>query len=135
MDTANPMQSPQMTPDATYSWEFLRGWALDFLIEYMTQGRCAAQRMCAAVEQKCLNGGDRDARDAIQFLTEVISESPGAVLDETHERKYFSECARVFSQQREPKSIVIECSRILGRMEDGTEQAAAADVAGSAAEQ
>ena len=67
--------------------------------------------------------GDWDARDAVQFLIDIIDESPGAVLDQVHERKYFAECAPAFVQETDPKSIVIVCSRILGRMEEATEQA------------
>lgn len=106
-----------------YSWEFLRGWALDFVIKYMTRGRSAARSMCSEIDDQCLNAGDWDARDAIQFLTDVIDEAPGAILDEGHERKYFNECAQAFLGQAQPKSIVIECSRILGRMEEGTKHA------------
>jgi hypothetical protein len=102
-----------------YSWEFLRAWALDFIIEYMTVGRSTALRMCGQIDEQVLNAGDWDARDAVQFLTEVIAEAPGAVLDAEHERKYFAECARAFAQEREPKSLVRECSRILLRMEEG----------------
>ena len=108
---------------AEYSWKFLRGWALDFAIEYMTRGRSAARAMCTAIDDQRLNTGDWDARDAIQFLTDVIDEAPGAVLDQEHERKYFAECAQAFVREPDPKSIVIECSRILGRMEEGTEHA------------
>lgn len=104
-----------------YSWEFLRGWALNFVIEYMTRGRSAAHSMCSEIDGQRLSAGDWDARDAIQFLTDVIDESPGAILDEGHERKYFAECAQAFLGQAQPKSIVIECSRILRRMEEGTE--------------
>jgi hypothetical protein len=64
-----------------------------------------------------------DSRDAIHFLTDVIDEAPGDVLDQDHERKYFAECAQVFVRERDPKPVVVECSRILGRMEEGTEQA------------
>ena len=108
-----------------YSWEFLRRWALDFVIEYMTEGRSAALQMSNALDQQRLCAGDRDARDAVQFLTDVISEAAGAVLDAEHERKYFAECGRAFVQEKDPKSIVVECSRILGRMEEGTESNAA----------
>ena len=106
-----------------YAWEFLRRWALDFVVAYMTRGRSAALSMCSEIECQRLNAGDRDARDAIQFLTDVIDEAPGAVLDEEHERTYFAECAQAFLGEPHPKSIVIECSRILGRMEEGTEHA------------
>ena len=109
--------------EAEYSWGFLRGWALDFAIEYMTRGRSAARAMSAAIDDERLNAGDWDARDAIQFLTHVIDEAPGAVLDQEHERKYFAECAKAFVRGPDPKSIVIQCSRILGRMEEGTEHA------------
>jgi hypothetical protein len=117
------MDPGNRTPQAGYSWEFLRGWALDFLIEYMTQGRAAARRTCAAIDDRRLGAGDWDARDAIQFLTEVISEEPGSVLDDEHERKYFAGCARIFVEQTDPRSVVVECSRILGQMEEGTDQA------------
>jgi len=117
------MVRSETTRETGYTWACLRNWALDFLIEYMTQGRSAALRMCAAIDHQRLNMGDRDARDAIQFLTDVIDEAPGAVLDQEHERKYFAECAQAFVREADPKSIVIECSRILGRMEEGTEQA------------
>jgi hypothetical protein len=95
--------------------EFLRGWALDFAIEYMTRGRSAARAMCTAVDDQRLNAGGWDARDAIQLLTDVVDEAPGAVLDQEHERKYFAECAQAFVRESDPKSIVIECSRILGK--------------------
>lgn len=114
------------TDEAGYSWEFLRGWALDFVIEYMTEGRSAALRMCAGIDAQRLNAGNWDARDAIQFLTEIIAEPPGEVLDTHHERMYFAECAQTFVQETDPKSIVRECSRILGRMEEGSCQSASA---------
>jgi len=115
------VKSGQETQLAGYSWEFLRAWALDFVIEYMTRGRAAARCMCAQIDPLRLNAGDWDARDAIQFLTDVVSEPAGAVLDEKHERKYFSTCAQSFVREKDPKAIVIECSRILGKMEEGTE--------------
>ena len=115
------MKSDNAPRPAGYSWEFLRGWALDFVIEYMTRGRSAARCMCADIDDQRLNAGDWDARDAIQFLTDVIAEPAGAVLDEEHEREYFSACAQIFVRTKDPKTIVIECSRILGRMEEGSE--------------
>jgi len=120
--TMDHMDSGQTTPEVGYSWEFLRNWALDFLIEYMTQGRPVAHHACAAIDDRRLNASDRSARDAIQFLTDVISEPPGSILDEEYERKYFAECAQTFVRETDPKSIVVECSRILGRMEECTQQ-------------
>jgi hypothetical protein len=107
-----------------YPWEFLRAWALDFIIEYMTVGRSSARRMCAQIDEEVLNAGDWDARDAVQLLTAVIAEVPDAVLDFEHERKYFGECGRAFAQEGEPKRVVRECSRILWRMEEVAERAA-----------
>lgn len=115
------MTSQDPIREEGYSWEFLRGWALDFVIEYMAKGHSAALCMCAAIDQQRLSAGDWDARDAVQFLTEVITEQPGSVLDAEHERRYFAECGRAFVQEMEPKSVVRECSRILGRMEESTE--------------
>jgi hypothetical protein len=124
------MSRRNATEDVIYSWEFLRGWALDFVIEYMTEGRAAALQMCDAIDEQRLSAGDWDARDAVQFLTDVISEAPGAVLDAEHERGYFAECGRAFAQQSDPKRIAVECSRILIGMEEGTEQGHRADCAG-----
>jgi hypothetical protein len=115
------MNQSDPTYDATYSWEFLRSWALDFVIEYMTEGRSSALQMRNGLDHQRLCAGDRDARDALHFLTDVITEAPGAVLDAEHERTYFAECGRAFARLADPKSIVVECSRILLRMEEGTE--------------
>jgi len=70
---------------------------------------------------------DWNERDAIQFLTDVVNEPVDGVLDQEFERQYFAECAGLFAGDMDPKSIVVECSRVLGRMEDCTEQAAPRD--------
>ena len=124
-DSGAEMKPVDRTHESTYSWEFLRGWSLDFVIEYMTKGRSAALQMCNALDHERLCAGDWDARDAVQFLTSVITEAPGDVLDAEHERTYFAECGRAFARQTDPKQIVVECSRILLRMEEGTERNAA----------
>ena len=117
------MTQPHASDEAVYSWAFLRDWALDFLIEYMTKGRSAALRMSTAIDEQRLDAGNWDARDAVQYLIGVISEPVGSVLDLEHEREYFARCAPVFASQMEPRSIVVECSRILLKMEERTELA------------
>ncbi len=116
------MASRDATSETGYSWAYLRNWAIDFVIEYLSQGRAAAKQMGRSLDQERLNIGDWDARDAIQFLIDVIDESVDSVLSQKYERQYFEECAPLFAQDMTPKSIVVECSRILGRMEESTER-------------